>query len=255
LPEQIDDLNNRADPVQRRFKMVARFHMVQEPGKKWPSVYVADDGIYALFEFQGVLPRATLFSNWAVVADNEQILKQIASPAFDPLRMVLIEGASGETHMGSTNLAPGTVVYKSYSPKRIVMDVNASEEAVLLLNDQHHPDWKVAINGVEAELLRCNYLMRGVRVPAGQHEITFRFKPSRTGFYLSLAALFLGFGLLGYIGFVSQGPASDEKQESTPRPRDRNQPEGGDEKHEASPNPAAESPRGKGKSKSKKRRK
>lgn len=255
LPEQMEDMNNRADPVQRRFKTVARFHMVQEPGKKWPTVHVADDGIYALFEFQGVLPRARLFSNWAVVADNEQILKQIAAPSFDPLRMVLIEGTSGETHMGSTNLAPGTVTSKSYTPKRIVMDVNATEEAILLLNDQHHPDWKITINGKAAELLRCNYLMRGVRVPAGQHEIVFRFKPSRAGFYLSLAALFLGVGLLGYIGFGQPVEAADEKENPSSTPRDKNRPETESAKQESKPEDAAGSrPRAKGKPKSKKRR-
>ncbi len=216
VPEHVEDLNARADPILKRFKLVARFHMVQNPGQKWPTVQVRDDGPFALFEFGGVLPRARLFSGWEVLADNEEILRRIAPPTFDPLRTVLVEGASAEIHAGSTNQAPGAVTYESYSPKRIVLKAQAGQDSILLLNDQYHPDWKVTVDGEPAELLRCNYLMRGVRVPAGSHEVEFRFRPSRKGFYASLFTLLLSVGLLGYLGF-----AQPVDTEDTPSPDDR----------------------------------
>ena len=52
--------------------------------------------------------------------------------------------------------------FKSYSPKQIVFATNATAPSVLLLNDKYDPNWRVTVDGKPAELLRCNYIMRGV---------------------------------------------------------------------------------------------
>ena len=64
---------------------------------------------------------------------------------------------------------------------------------MLLLNDKHHPAWKVTVDGAPAKLLRANYLMRGVHLPKGKHKVEFRFKPDQGSIKISLA----GFGLGG----------------------------------------------------------
>ena len=56
--------------------------------------------------------------------------------------------------------------YESYDPKRIVLKTRADTSTVLLLNDKHHPAWRVTVDGQPAELLRANYLMRGVYLSA-----------------------------------------------------------------------------------------
>jgi len=48
--------------------------------------------------------------------------------------------------------------------------------SVLLLNDRFDPKWTVEVDGQPATLLRCNYIMRGVRVPAGNHTVRFSFR-------------------------------------------------------------------------------
>jgi hypothetical protein len=47
---------------------------------------------------------------------------------------------------------------------------------VLLLNDRFDARWSVTVDGKPAQLLRCNYLMRGVQVPAGNHTVKFSFQ-------------------------------------------------------------------------------
>ena len=70
---------------------------------------------------------------------------------------------------------------------------------MLLLNDHWSAHWRVTVDGQPAELLRCNFVMRGVRLSPGSHEVMFRFQPPMTWLYVSLASLLGGFGLLGFV--------------------------------------------------------
>lgn len=54
-------------------------------------------------------------------------------------------------------------------------------------------DWKVYVDGEEQEHIRVNYLLRGMKLDKGQHEIVFEFKPRSwvIGTKLSLAGSFM----------------------------------------------------------------
>ena len=62
---------------------------------------------------------------------------------------------------------------KSYATKHIVLSANATAPSVLLLNDKFDPQWSVTVDGQPAELLRCNFLMRGVYLPPSAYETAF----------------------------------------------------------------------------------
>jgi uncharacterized membrane protein YfhO len=104
----------------------------------------------------------------------------------------------------ATNENSGTVEFKSYSPKQIVLAANAPAPSVLLLNDKYDPNWQVTVDGKPAELLRCNYIMRGVQVPAGAHTVEFQFNLSHRPLYITLAAIATGVILLGLLIFLQR---------------------------------------------------
>jgi hypothetical protein len=75
---------------------------------------------------------------------------------------------------------------------RVRLDVQTAQAGWLVLADTWYPGWKAFVSGNETPVLKANYAMRAVRVPAGKSVVEFRFEPPllRWGSYVSAVALF-----------------------------------------------------------------
>ncbi len=80
-----------------------------------------------------------------------------------------------------------------------MFDAKATTPSVLLLNDRFDPHWRVFVDGKPAELLRCNFIMRGVYLTPGQHTVEFDFSLPHKPFYVTLTGIAIGLGLAGYL--------------------------------------------------------
>jgi hypothetical protein len=148
-----------------------------------------------------------LYSNWQVSTNDQAALKEVASPAFDPQKSVVVTGnAPAPTTVNSTNQNAGTVEFTSYAPKDIVFKAEPGAPSVMLLNDRYDPNWKVLVDGKPGTLLKCNYFMRGVFLNPGSHTVEFRFQPPTATFYVSLLGVCLGLLLCGFLLAVRKGP-------------------------------------------------
>jgi hypothetical protein len=221
----LDLLNGVFDPGKRRFRIVERFEMVPKPGITNPTkiaeqtAMVSTNGTFAIFEFTGALPRAKLYSNWEVNTNAEANLKRIASPEFDPAKSVVItEQIPPPSAATATNENAGTVEFASYDPNHIVLKANANAPSILLLNDRFDPNWKVTVDGKPVTLLRANFLMRGVQLESGAHTVEYRFAPPVKLFYVSLTAIALGLGLLGFLAVSNRREEVVETKPEEPKP-------------------------------------
>lgn len=66
--------------------------------------------------------------------------------------------------------------------------------------------WKAYIDGKEAPILKTNYVLRGLYIPAGRHEVRFEFKPasyhgSNTASIASSALIWILLGWAAYAAF------------------------------------------------------
>ncbi|RYZ18844.1 MAG: hypothetical protein EOP49_49130, partial [Sphingobacteriales bacterium] len=56
---------------------------------------------------------------------------------------------------------------------------NNSKNGLAVFSDIWYPfGWEATIDGKPAEILKANYVLRALKVPAGQHTIEFHFRPS-----------------------------------------------------------------------------
>jgi hypothetical protein len=207
--ELLPVLNQVVDPIQQRFKIQSRFDFVSKPGVLNPLAFqdvtpaFSRQGPYALFEFTGALPRASLYTNWQVAADDTEALKLMTNTNLNPADTVVVSTPPAISP-GPFAQNAGSVSFVSYSPKQVLLRAIAPSPSVLLLNDRFDPNWKVSIDGQPATLLRCNFIMRGVAVPAGDHRIQFQFGPRLGPLYVSVAAIAIGLLLTGIL--LAGGP-------------------------------------------------
>ncbi|MFA6546842.1 MAG: YfhO family protein, partial [Limisphaerales bacterium] len=204
----LKSLAAQLDPGQNRFRVHTAFDIVPKPGvgnspTRLDQVTVATNGPgqFALIEFTGALPRAKLFTSWLTTTNDTEVLSLLTNATFKPHETVIVS-APLPAAMNAQGTNAGTVKFLAYAPRRVRLEANATAPAVLLLNDKHSPNWNVAVDGKPATLLRCNYLMRGVQVPAGRHEIEFRYEPPITGLYVTMAAIVVALGLLVLVLFT-----------------------------------------------------
>jgi hypothetical protein len=127
---------------------------------------------HVLLRNQAALPRVALFHAWRCM-DEEAQVAALSDAEWNPMRSALASCAEGQ---GKTSELPAqSAPIEDYAATKIDVTVTAQEEGLLLLNDRYDDGWNVAVDGRDAELLRCNAIVRGVKVPAGRHRVAFRY--------------------------------------------------------------------------------
>jgi hypothetical protein len=227
-PEWEGPLNQFGEP-KNSFRAVMRLNLVYKPGIDQPedpgdmTLQTNSNGPpVVLYEFTAALPRAKLYANWKVV-DDRAALQLLSSPTFDPTKTVLVATNTPLSQAsGSPEADPGTVKITQYQSKDLIMEADAKTPAVLLLNDKTDAAWNVLVDQKPAPFLRCNHIMQGTYVPAGQHRIEFRYEPSMKMLYISLTAFGVGILLAGFVIFThltrppEPPPAAEAKPPAKP---------------------------------------
>jgi hypothetical protein len=210
-PGMQETLNQQLDPGRNRFRVVQKFDIVAKEGianvtqLEQVTAALQPNGQFAIYEFTGALPRASLYANWQVSTNDDFTLGRLAAPDFDPLQTVFVAGSVPAA--SGTNVSGGTVEYTSYSPNDLALKANTTSASVLLLNDKYDSDWKVVVDGKPAELLRCNFIMRGVYLAPGTHTVEFHFRPAVPGLYVSLTAMGIAVLLAAFLMVSRPRPA------------------------------------------------
>jgi hypothetical protein len=135
-------------------------------------------------------------------------LKELTSSSFDPATTVLLpEPLPVSAKPVGTNQNSGEVKIVRYEPADIKLDATAAGPSVLMMCDKYDPDWQVWVDGKKSEVLRCDYLLRGVYLEPGHHKLEFKFRPNIKMLYVDLVAIFVGACLMSYVGFVTRKQA------------------------------------------------
>ncbi len=159
-PVPIDRIDRTVKPTDLRFM------------GRTPNGYV--------YENSEALPRVLFVYNWQI-ADFGRIMRDGTWPSADPQYTVLLDQLPAVPPAAVPNAPeewkPPSVHIQRYENTVIDIEVEASDQGFVVLNDIWHPWWFATIDGQPTRILRANVLFRAVSVGPGRHTIRFEFAP------------------------------------------------------------------------------
>ena len=161
-------------------------------GGRWRLA--AENGYLQIYENTRSLPRAWLAIEERAMTEEEelQVIRSGKLPdgqVWDPLQTVLVEAPT--LSVFGASMIRGTAEVTRHEPNRIEVKTDSVAPAILVLSENHYPGWRAYVNGKSVEVIRVDYNLRGVAVPAGNHLVKFVYQPKSVilGLVISLLTL------------------------------------------------------------------
>lgn len=139
---------------------------------------------------------------WVKSADEEIT----ALRTIDPRRTVLVDERFRQA-LGDAAISPDStaaVELTAYRTDHLTYKARSAAGGIVVFSEVWYgPDWQAYIDGAPVEHARVDYVLRGLRVPPGEHTIEFRIAsaPYTTGGRITMAGsalvLLLALGVLG----------------------------------------------------------
>lgn len=169
-----------ADPRARAYDLLRTRYLVsgQEmsfpDGPGAPRLLGEQEGVW-VYERPEVFPVAWVVHQVEVQEDAGALLARLNDSGFDPHQTALVEQALPCSLTPTTEREEVQVVQRGNNV--LVLDVEVAADGLLVLSELAYPGWRVFVDGERAPLVRADYTLRAVCVPAGEHRVTFSFLP------------------------------------------------------------------------------
>lgn len=138
---------------------------------------------------------------------------------FEPSRTAIVDCRFESLIDADAVLAtPGdTIMLTSYKPNELRYKSEAANNRIAVFSEIYFPwGWNVTIDGNVVKEARANYVLRALTVPAGTHEIVFRFEPESIAKTEGVAFASMGGILLLLLAAVSMPFIRRKKGENVP---------------------------------------
>jgi hypothetical protein len=110
-----------------------------------------------------------------IFGDGPTTLRALGSKEFDPRREVYLPFAVHEAVTVTGESSP-KVFAKEFAARRVRVEVEAGEPALLVISQSFSSNWRATVDGQPAALLRANHAFQAVEVSAGKHEVVLKYE-------------------------------------------------------------------------------
>jgi hypothetical protein len=156
-------------------------------------------GLHLVLRNQRRPGRAWVAYGANVVASEQAALDRLLAPDFDPTREVILESTPRARYAAPSEAPASTPASARVpSPTRLEVTAELPRPGLLVVSEAWYPGWRAWVDGAPAAILPADYLLRGVELDAGRHEVRFEYRPRSlaVGAALSLAGVLTVLGLV-----------------------------------------------------------
>ncbi|MHC4591339.1 MAG: YfhO family protein [Planctomycetota bacterium] len=171
-------------------------------------VHLRKVGDIHIFESLDALPRTFIVHSAQAALSDEAAAAALMAEDFDYRGRLLVHDSSAPL----VDLQPGRADIGELAwvladvHDAVAVQANLTRPGYLVLADQHYPGWRVTVDGQEAELLRVDYLYKGVRLDEGLHRVVFAFCPRSVLIGIAISVASLGILAIGLVFSLIRGP-------------------------------------------------
>jgi len=192
-------------------KYITAHRSLPIPGLK--SVFNQQGG--QVYENTTVLPKAFFVDTvQTVTTPHDAVDLMKPQQGFDASHKAIVE--SDQPLQVQSDSTAGVRV-SNYGPRNISLSSQSSKKGFMVLSEIYYPPgWTATVDGEPTEIYKTNYILRGIEVPAGKHEIKFSFNPrsyvwgARLAWVGSIFQWILGLIAIGFYYKERKGQQADE---------------------------------------------
>uniref|UniRef100_A0A832MKR6 YfhO family protein n=1 Tax=Eiseniibacteriota bacterium TaxID=2212470 RepID=A0A832MKR6_UNCEI len=124
---------------------------------------------------RGALPRAYAVPRVTALGADTAVARALFAAGFRPEQVAwTTDPAAAGEYPGS----PGAVLrWTRDDPDALALRVSAPAPAFVVIADAWFPGWRASLDGAPLAIHRVNHLVRGVRIPAGDHDLALAYRP------------------------------------------------------------------------------
>ena len=127
---------------------------------------------------------------------------------FNPNVTAVVDVTNFKT--SATKYSEGEITLTDYIPNKMSYTSSNSGKGLAVFSEVYYPiGWNAYIDGKKSEYIRVNYILRGLELPKGEHEVVFKFEPvsytagNQIALYSSILVLLIFGGGL-FLGFKKE---------------------------------------------------
>lgn len=165
-----------------------------DDGRLIPRLTENDVNLYEIDEANR-LPRAYVVNDAIVTPSPDEALEK--TKTIDPLREVVLSSDPGISLRSQAGAPPqAEVSFRSYRNTEIVLDVSTPSNGILVVSEVYCPGWAAEVDGRPAQVLEADYLLRGIPLLAGDHQVRLVYQPPGFAAGATISAISLAVALV-----------------------------------------------------------
>ncbi len=174
-------------------KLLNTSHILSKKKLESDELELKKDGKVKFYALKNSKKRAFMMYNTKVVQTPQQALTFMQENK-DKLSDIVVLENSQETENITKTIAKNSIKFYSQNSQKIKLKVTTQSDGWLVLSQSYYPGWYAYIDDKKVDILPADYLLQAIKMPKGEHQVRFVYRP--LSFYLGLIISLFTLGMV-----------------------------------------------------------